>query len=310
METPLKFWLALASTCGAVGCLPVATMAPPESQSSVCSPSQLQARLKADGATAGGRFGLAASLLETGQHLSIAGTGHYPMQSVYKLPIAMAVLDRVDRGKLSLGEKIRVDKKYYSSGRSPIRDKYPQGGVDVTLKQLLAAVIVDSDSAACDILLARVTPGGVTAFLRSLGVNGIQVAFSEKEMAESWPVQYKNWATPDSTVKLLALLQEKKVLSDASRAMLLDWMTQSVPGAKRIKGALPPNTPVAHKTGTSATLNGLTAATNDAGIITLPDGRHIAIAVFVSDSHAEEATRELAIASASQEIFACWSWPH
>jgi len=129
-------------------------------------------------------------------------------------------------------------------------------------------------------------------------------------MAESWPVQYKNWATPDSAVKLLALLQEKKALSDASRTMLLNWMTQSVPGAKRIKGSLPPNTLVAHKTGTSDTLNGLTAATNDIGIITLPDGRHIAIAVFVSDSRADDATRDLAIATAARDIFACWFRPH
>lgn len=38
------------------------------------------------------------------------------------------------------------------------------------------------------------------------------------------------------------------------------------------------------------------AATNDVGIITLPDNRHLVIAVFVSNSTADEATREKVIA--------------
>jgi len=114
MKSPLKLWLALASTCCAFCCLIIATTAWSQRQDPVCSPSQLQARLTADAAIARGRFGLSASLLETGERISLAGTDHYPMQSVYKLPIAMAVLDQVDRGKLNLDEKIRVDKKYYS----------------------------------------------------------------------------------------------------------------------------------------------------------------------------------------------------
>ena len=54
---------------------------------------------------------------------------------------------------------------------------------------------------------------------------------------------------------------------------------------------------VAHKTGTSYTnQEGITAATNDVGIITLPDGSHLIISVFIKDAHADEATREAVIA--------------
>ena len=73
-------------------------------------------------------------------------------------------------------------------------------------------------------------------------------------------------------------------------------MAASNTGPRRLKGLLPTGTVVAHKTGTSGTENGETAATNDIGIITLPNGRHIAIAVFVSDSPADEGTREGVIA--------------
>ena len=60
---------------------------------------------------------------------------------------------------------------------------------------------------------------------------------------------------------------------------------------------------VAHKTGTSATQNGVTAATNDAGIVTLPNGKHYAISVFVSDSKEDEATNEKIIADISKKVW-------
>jgi len=79
-------------------------------------------------------------------------------------------------------------------------------------------------------------------------------------------------------------------------------MTESKPGAKRLKG-LPEGTVVAHKTGTSGTENGITAATNDIGIVTLPSGKHLAIAVFVSDSPADDSIREGVIARAAKLVF-------
>ena len=60
-------------------------------------------------------------------------------------------------------------------------------------------------------------------------------------------------------------------------------MTESANPADRIKGKLPAGAVVAHKTGSSARNYDLIAATNDIGIVTLPNGRHFAIVVFVSD---------------------------
>ena len=82
-------------------------------------------------------------------------------------------------------------------------------------------------------------------------------------------------------------------------------MTESIPGAKRLKGQLPAGTVVAHKTGTGGTRDGITSATNDIGIITLPNGMHLAVAVFVSDSSADEPTRESVIGRIAK---AAWDW--
>ena len=80
-------------------------------------------------------------------------------------------------------------------------------------------------------------------------------------------------------------------------------MTETPTGPKRLKGLLPTTTVVAHKTGTSGSSNGITAATNDIGLVTLPDGRHLAIAVFVSDSPADLATRERVIAEIAKAVW-------
>jgi beta-lactamase class A len=71
----------------------------------------------------------------------------------------------------------------------------------------------------------------------------------------------------------------------------------------RIKGELPAGTIVMHKSGTSDTRNGVTYATNDIGLIMLPDGRRLAIAVFITDSTADEATRDAVIARIAKAAY-------
>lgn len=255
-----------------------------------------------------GRVGVSATLLETGESVTLEGDQRYPMQSVYKLPIAMAVLEQVDRGALKLDQNVRVLRSdMVSPGQhSPIRDRHPNG-VELSLDELLRLNTSESDGTACDVLL-RVVGGGqvVNGYLRRLGVRGINVETSEKAMARNAMVQYRNWATPDAAVALLRALHEGRGLSAASRERLLRWMTETPTSARRIKGLLPAGTLVAHKTGTSGTSGGLTRATNDLGLITLPDGRHLGIAVFVSDSKAGEATREGVIARIAQAAWEFW----
>ena len=89
--------------------------------------------------------------------------------------------------------------------------------------------------------------------------------------------------------------------------LLLKFMAESNPGQKRLKGELPTNTYVAHKTGTGGSQNGITGATNDIGIIKLPNGKNIAIAVFVSDSPADEKVREGVIAKVAKAVWDRWS---
>lgn len=257
----------------------------------------------------GGRVGVCVQAIEGGAAHELNGGERFPMQSVYKLPIAMAVLDQVDRGTLRLSQQLPLQAGDVSDVHfhSPLRDKYPHGGVDISVRDLIRAAIVDSDGVASDILLALAGGGGrVTAYLRQIGIGDIDVVATERQMSSDPMVQYKNSATPRAAVALLRALFDGRAVAQASRQLLLTDLADSVPGPNRVKGLLPAGTPVAHKTGTDATRNGLTRATNDIGIISLPDGRHLAIAVFVKDSTADEPTRDRAIAGIARAAYDAW----
>ena len=268
--------------------------------------NELRDRIEQISQAARGRVGVTATVLETGETVSLNGDRQFPMQSVYKFPIAMAVLARVDQGKLKLDQKIRVEASDVLPG-SRILDEKSQG-MEFSLAELLKYMVSESDGTSCNVLLRLLgEPRIVTEYLLGLGINDIVVANTEKELAQDPAVKYRNYATPDATVVLLRAFHEGKGLSKSSQALLLQLMTETTTGPKRIKGLLPEGTVVAHKTGTSSTVNGVTAATNDVGLVTLPNGRHMAIAVFVSDSRANDAVREEVIAKVAKAAWDEWS---
>ena len=269
--------------------------------------ADLSRRLAEIAAQAGGRIGAAVCLLETGDHAAVRGRDRFPMQSVYKFPIAMSVLHDVDSGALALDHAVRITERDLvpPSLHSPIRDRFPDG-VSLPLREVLRYAVAESDGTASDVLLRLAGgPSRVTAYVEGLGVHGVRIVASEMEMSRADRVQYRNWAQPEEIIALLRAFQEGRGLSGPSHVLLREWMTNTLTGLKRLKGLLPDDADVAHKTGTSNTIHGLTAATNDVGIVTLPGGRHLAIAVFVSDSRAAAGARENTIAQISR---AAWDW--
>jgi len=303
--------LHIACFCAALACFSACGSSDVPAAALACAPETLAKQFEDIASVTKGPVGAAAMLVETGDIVVLNGKQQFPMQSVYKLPIGMAVLHRVDNGTLKLDQKVKVapEDLVPPALRSPIRDKYPRG-VELTVLELMRFMMVDSDGTACDVLLELIDgPEQATKYLRGLGVEGIVVATSEKAMAESDDVQYRNWSTPEAMVELLKLLQEGRVLSAASRQLLLQLMIETPTFPGRIKGLLPGGTGVAHKTGSSGTKNGLSRATNDVGLITLPGGNQLAVAIFVSDTRADDATRQAVIAKIARASWDCWTVP-
>lgn len=251
------------------------------------------------------KIGVAVSGIENNFSFSINGKKNFPMMSVYKFHIALAVLNKVDGGSLKLDEKIPLNKKDLHPGTwSPLRDKYPNGCVSIPLSEIIEYTITQSDNNGCDILISLA--GGTEAvkkFIESKGVKDFDIKATEKECHESWNVQYSNWSTPLSAVNLLKKFYERKIISASSTDYLMNVMIRTSTGDKRIKGLIPSSADVAHKTGTSGTRNGITPGTNDVGIVTLPNGKHFAIAIFVSDSRENSIVNERIIAEITKAVW-------
>jgi beta-lactamase class A len=232
------------------------------------------------------------------------------MQSVYKFPLALYVLHLVDSGVLSLDQKIHLKKSDLLPNLwSPLREKYPHGNVDVSLREIIRFTVSQSDNSGCDLLFRMV--GGPTQVERwihnQLAIKDITIANTENEIQHKWNIQYANWCTPLAMTRLLALFHTGQVLTAESRAFLWSCMVETTTGPRRIKGLLPEKTVVAHKTGTSGTRKGVTAAINDAGIIVLPNDRRVAVVVFVSETHRTDAEAERIIAEVAKAVWEAYA---
>ena len=270
--------------------------------------TELQKQLERIAAEAKGKVGVYALLIETGAAAGLNADQHFPMQSVYKLPISMAVMQQVEAGKINLEEKAGVAKSdFVSPGQhSPIRDKYPNG-TELSVKELIQYAISESDGTASDVLLELAGgPTAVQKYLSDIGITDFIVADSEKQISKDWETQYRNWATPRASIALLREVEFGDSLSDQTRRLLLECLTDSNTGRRRLRAGLPSGTPFAHKTGTGGTKDGVTGATNDIGIITTPEGKHIAIAVYIADSTDDGWTREQLMSDITRLVWYRW----
>lgn len=241
--------------------------------------------------------------------LSFHGDGHFPLQSVFKFHIGVAMLSQIDKGAFSLTQKINIDKKdLLPDLYSPIRDKYPNGGA-LPLAEILEYTVAESDNVGCEVLLRLLGgPQAVEKYFRNHGLKDISIKFNEEQQQGNWELQFQNWTTPKAANQALSAFyyNKAKLLSPKSHAFLWEVMKASKTGPKRLRGELPQGTVVAHKTGSSGTNKaGLTAAVNDIGIVFLPDGKPFFISVLVTDSKENAETNEKIIADIAKA-----AWGH
>lgn len=296
-------------------------------------------------------IGLTAIYIEKNKVVAHNSTQHFFMASTIKLPIALAFLQRVDEKKDSLERVIKMDSHNSVPGSGSLHYLFEKKKLNLSLKQILKYMLRDSDNSASDTILhAADGPKSVAQRINALGFKNIfinrsilemfldtnhvdhaylhkaQPVFLWQRIFNSIPLKEKKLAwqrfqkdkrdttTPDDMAKLLVKLYKKQVLSDSSTQLLLDIMTQCRTGRSRIRGLLPSNVKVAHKTGTWSIYEQdylrypgskkLYRFASDVGIITLPKNKgHIAIAVYVKSKSASDYPRSRAIALASKAIY-------
>ena len=279
--------------------------------------NSLRTQIAAIAKDADGTVGVSCELPDTKLNCDLNAHNHAPMQSMYKLPLALTALHLAEMGKLLpdqrpgesryaiLNRKVRfLPSDIIPGSYSPLTDRYPKADVEVTLREVIQLAVGVSDNGAEEILVRLVGgPIAVENYMHSLGINAIQVRYSERDLDRDENLQYQDWIDPTAAVELLERLAKNSPVSPAMNAFLLKTMADSQTGLEQLRAGLPPGTTLAHKTGHSGTHGGVTAATNDIGLVTLPDGRQLAIAVFVTDSRADETTRQRVIARIAGAVY-------
>ena len=230
---PLSLLVIFFLLAGCTGRTAPPPVAPQRSSQTICNVENLQKQIQEIASVTKGPVGAAAMIVETGERASISGCERFPMQSVYKLPIAMAVLKRIDNNTLTFDDKITVRPREFVSRREfSIATKYPTGAA-LPIRELLDYMISESDGTACDALMTMLGgPEAVTINVREWGVNDITLVTYERDMFKTPSVSFRNWSTPEAMVQLLTLLQTEKVLSAERRDILLSLMIKSRLGNK------------------------------------------------------------------------------
>jgi beta-lactamase class A len=273
---------------------------------SVSAQTDLQQQIRRIAADAHGKVSVACSVPRSTLTCDLDPNARPPMQSVFKLPLALTALHIVEEGRFPLDQPVHffLGDRILPQAYSPLQDKYPEADVEVPLQELLRLSTSLSDNVAADMVLQLVGgPSHVNSYIASLGVTGFHLQDSEHMLHSDPTAQYRNWFEPASAVQLLSLIRDHSPLTPQHTQLLLKWMQDTPHGARQLKGDLPARTIVMHKTGSSDRVSGITAATNDIGLITLPDGRRLAIAVFLTDSSADEITRNSVIARIARAAY-------
>jgi len=298
--------------------------------------ARTEAELARIAGLAPGRVGVFALHVESGRSLGLNPLEFFPMASTVKVPIAMAVLARVDKGELNLSDMIEVDPLEMNPS-GPLGEEFFHPGVALSVINLMEPMITRSDNTATDVMLRLVNgPAGVQRYLTELKLEGIRPSrtirdllgvlygipipaqgsmrdalralspaayAAAKSKAQMPNPEYfhdeRDQATPAAMVELLRRLWQCDGVSRLAHETLVNIMGRTSTGVRRIAGRLPPGVKTADKTGSAS------GTTNDCGFIFLPGGAGaVALCVYVKACPLPPEEREVVIADLARTVYA------
>lgn len=227
--------------------------------------------------------------------------------SVFKFHQALALADYMGKHNQSLDTLLTIEKSDLKPDTySPLRDKYPQGGIEMSIAELLKYTLQQSDNNACDILFEyQGGPDAVDKYIHSLGIQDCAIIGTETAMHEDLDLCYQNWSTPLAAAELLEIFRREPLFAKEYKDFIWQTMVECQTGQDRLVAPLPDKgVIVGHKTGTGdLNAKGQQIGCNDIGFVLLPDGRTYSIAVFVKDSEESFADNSKIIADISRIVY-------
>jgi beta-lactamase class A len=240
------------------------------------------AELAAIEASVRGRVGVFALDTGIGRTVAHRADERFAMCSTFKWVLAAAVLARLDRGELSLAQRLAYGPPDLL-GHAPVAREHVGEGA-MTVETAARAAVTVSDNTAANLLLAQVGgPAGLTSFMRQAGDAVTRLDRTEPTLNSNDPGDPRDTTSPRAMVGLMKAVLCGDVLKSASRDRLIDWLVACETGKKRLRAGLPGNWVVGDKTGTGENM-----AVNDLAIAMPPGRAPILVAVYMSEGRDED----------------------
>ena len=235
-----------------------------------------------------------ACIMRDGSIVGINENERFAMHSVMKFPQALYVADYLSRKGLTLDDTIVVEKADLMQDTwSPMLKQF-EGKGTFSYAHLLELSLGQSDNNASELLFKFCgRPKAVEKYMRKLGLRDIHIRMTEEQIHRNPAKAIENSSTPAEMVRLFECFCHHK---DDNQYLTFIWnvMADCSTGLKRISAAIPADARIVHKTGTGfPSLEGVQDM-NDAGIILMPDGSHVIIAVFTTHSSSEAVIANIA----------------
>lgn len=259
--------------------------------------SALSSRINELEQRSGGRLGVAVLDTHDGRRFAWRGDQRFRMCSTFKMPLAAAILRRVDQGRERLDRRVTYGREVLM-GNSPVVEKHVADGM--TIGALCEATIIWSDNASANLLLdALGSPADLTRFLRALGDQTTRCDRREPELNTGAPDDPRDTTTPTAIVETWKTLLTGDTLSAASRKQLTAWVVANRTGAKRLRAGLPRGWKVGDKTG-----NNGQDQTNDIAVIWPPGRKPLFVSAFHDQGSADDDVRSAVLADVARAVVA------
>jgi len=251
-----------------------------------------------------GVFGVAVEDLSTGKRLLINEREMFHAASTMKTPVMIELYRQADAGKFRLDDSIAVRNEFRSIVDGSVyalnpmddsdEDLYTRAGTKMTMRELILRMITRSSNLATNLLIEFVDARSITATMRSLGADSIQVLRGVEDQ-KAYDLGMNNRTTAYDLLMVYRALSEGKIAGPESRKEMLQIL-ESQEFHSMIPALLPKGTRVAHKTGS------ITGVQHDSGIVYLPGGRSYVV-VILSKELKDNKDGMQAIAAASKLIY-------
>ncbi len=233
------------------------------------------------------RIGVAV-IIDGRDTVSVNGTRDFPMMSVFKFPVALAVVDHCAKSGIALTDTLDIPAAMIRENTwSPLRERYGVADMRLSIDELLDYSLRFSDNNACDLLIDFV--GGVAtvdSLMQSYGFSGICISYNEDGMHRDPYLCYVNRSTPLQMASLFDVFADSMRCSSAEMMTIARMLETCDTGRDRLVAPVEGSgVVVGHKTGTGdRNTQGRLIGVNDCGYFLLPDGSRYVVAVFIADS--------------------------